>query len=430
MLGFIKDVTSVGLSKIAIIFSGLLTSMIIARALGPDNNGVIAALLVYPSLFMSVGSLGIRQSTTYFLGKQIFTENQIKKAVIQIWFFTTIISIVICYFLMTGLSNSGENKLLVLFALAPIPFALFNTYNSGVFLGKNQIKQFNKINWVPSLLILVLTGILVLFYSFGIKGYLIALIGGPMFISFFLLFKNKFINSFSIKLDWKVIIPMISLGSVYAIALLFISLNAQLDIIILDKLSTAHETGIYSKGYSVSNYLLQIPWMLSTIVFTRSSISKQDVKFSKKVCQLLRISFVLLLIVSIILFLISDFLIVLMFGEEFHESALVLKYLLFGTLFLSLFKILNQDLAGKGKPWISMKAMIPGLIINIVFNFILIPKYGAMGAALASTISYSVAIVIFLHYYSLLTTIKIKELISYKKSDFQPIVQLIKKLKR
>ena len=69
MVSFLKDTLSVGISKILMIVFGLATSIIIARTLGPEKNGIIAALLVYPSLFMSIGSLGIRQSTAYFLGK-------------------------------------------------------------------------------------------------------------------------------------------------------------------------------------------------------------------------------------------------------------------------------------------------------------------------------------------------------------------------
>ena len=325
MISFIKDVFRVSISKFAIIVFGLITSIITARYLGPEKNGIIAILMVYPSLFMAIGSLGVRQSTTYFLGKKIFSEDQIKTAITQIWFFTSIFSVLICYFLMTELSRSGVNKPLVYLALAPIPFVLFNTYNSGVFLGKNEISKFNKINWIPPLIVLILTIVFLLIYTLDIFGYLLALIGGPMFISFLLLFKNKFINSFSLKFNWSVIIPMIKLGGVYAIALLFISLNAKLDLIILGWLSTSYETGIYSKGYSVGNYILQIPWMLNTIVFTRSAIAINDFEFSKKVCQLLRISILVILFFALILFLLSDFIIVLMFGPGFKESASVLK---------------------------------------------------------------------------------------------------------
>lgn len=430
MNSFIKDVFSVGVSKVLIIIAGVTTSIIVARVLGPEKNGVIAALLVYPSLFMSVGSLGIRQSTTYFLGKAIFTEAQIKKAIAQIWLFTTLFSIASCFLLLRYLSDVGDNMWYIVLALCPIPFALFNTYNSGLFLGKNQIGTFNKINWIPTVVVLVITAILVLWLSTGIQGYLIALIVGPLIISAILLFKNKFIEAFSLEVNWVIIKRMLSLGSIYALALMVINLNYRIDVILLDKLSTAFETGIYAKGVSITEYLWQIPMLLSTVVFARSAVSKNDKMFSLKVAQLLRLSFLVIGLGALILFLCSEFIIVLMFGEAFIKSVEVLNVLLPGVVLLTIFKVINMDLSGKGKPWISLKAMLPALMINIVLNFILIPKYGAYGAALASTISYSLASVLFITFYSKATHIPIATLMRYRKTDFQPLVQILKKIKR
>jgi len=429
MRRFLSDVFSIGVSKALIIVFSLMTTVIIARVLGPEKNGVIASLLVYPSLFMSIGSLGIRQSTTYFLGKGIFTEEEIKRAITQIWLFTTVFSIVVCFVLMRYFSKSGENMWLVILALMPIPFTLFNTYNSGIFLGKNEISSFNKINWIPTVLVFLVTSVLVLWLSFGISGYLIAMVAGPTFISLVLLFKNKFIKAFSLNFNWVIIKRMLSLGLVYALALLVINLNYRIDVILLDKLSTAFETGIYSKGVSITEYLWQIPMLLSTVVFARSAVSKNDRDFSLKVAQLLRISILVIGIGALALFFISEQVIVLMYGNAFVNSVLVLNVLLPGVVLLTVFKVINMDLSGKGKPWVSLKAMLPALIINIILNFILIPQQGASGAALASTISYTIAAILFVHFYSKEVSIPIKDILGYKKSDFQPFIKILKKVK-
>jgi len=89
---------------------------------------------------------------------------------------------------------------------------------------------------------------------------------------------------------------------------------------------------------------------------------------------------------------------------------------------------MNMDLAGKGKPWIAMQAMLPALLFNIILNFIFIPKYGANGAALSSTISYAVAGLLFLWFYSIAVKIPIKEILVYKRADFDPIKSVILKL--
>src|SRR5690554_3960885 len=164
----VGDLTRVMMSKGAVIIVSIVNSIITARYLGPENNGIIAALTVYPSLIMTIGSLGIRQSTAYFLGKQLYTEEKIKRAITQIWGFTSIISIGVCFVLMRYLSDSGQNIFWVLLTLIPIPFSLFNTYNAGIFLGKNHIKSFNRINWIPPLITLILVALFIIVWSMGI----------------------------------------------------------------------------------------------------------------------------------------------------------------------------------------------------------------------------------------------------------------------
>ncbi|MFV0221282.1 polysaccharide biosynthesis C-terminal domain-containing protein [Empedobacter falsenii] len=430
MSSFISDLLRVLSSNIMTIIFGLFTSIITARYIGPEGNGIIAGLAVYPSLFMTIGSLGIRQSTTYFIGKGTFTEEKIKTAITQIWITTSIISVIICYFLMSYFSKSGYNQFWVLLSLAPIPFNLFVTYNSGIFLGKGEIKKFNKVNWIPPLLILIASALFLIVFNFGVSGALLATLLGPLFMAFIMLIKNNFLKSFNLNFDFKIIKAMLSLGLIYAFSLLIINLNYKVDYILLDKLSTSYELGIYSKGATITQYLWQIPMVLSTIVFSRSAISKDDKIFSLKIAQLLRISFIIISIASIVFWLISKYLILYMYGEEFLPSTIVLNYLLPGVVILTIFKVMNMDLAGKGKPYIAMFAMLPSLVINVILNIIFIPQYGAAGSALCSTISYIIAALLFLYLYSKEVKIPIKEIVKFKQTDFDPILNILKKLKK
>ncbi len=430
MRSFLKDTVSIGFSKAGIIGFSLLTSMITARVLGPEKNGIISALLVYPSIFMSFGSLGIRQSTTFLLGQNKYSEEAIKTAITQIWAFTSIVSVICCFLLMRYLSQTGDHLWLVFLALIPIPFTLFNTYNSGIFLGRNDIRKFNQINWIPPFVILVFTIVFLFFFDGDIQGYMLALISGPIAIFIILLFKNKFIQSFSLNFNIPLIKSLIGLGLIYALSLLIINLNYKFDIIMLEKMSTAYQTGIYSKGASLTEFLWQIPMFLSTIVFARSATSKDGLAFSRKVAQLMRLSFLIISIASLVLWLLADYVVVGMFGKKFLGSVEVFNLLLPGVVLLTIYKVMNMDLAGKGKPWIAMIAMIPSLIINILMNSFLIPLYGASGAALSSLISYSVAALLFLMVYSKTVQLPVREIITFRKTDFDPIVSIIHKIRK
>ncbi|WP_114752534.1 oligosaccharide flippase family protein [Pleomorphovibrio marinus] len=429
MKGFLDDLLSVVFSKAGIITFGLLKSVILARWLGPELNGTIASLIVFPSLFMAIGSLGIRQSTAYFVGKGIYPEAEIKRSVVQIWMLSTVLSLFTCFVLIRYFSTSGDNMTLVVLAISPIPFSLFNTYNSGYFLGKNQIKKFNKVNWIPPLISLLGALLLVVVLDLSIIGAMFSMIFGPFFMSLIMLRSNGFINGFSFRVEIKVIKSLLSLGVIYAIALLMMNLNYKVDIILLNRLSSDYETGIYSKGSGLIQHLWQIPMMLSTIIFARSATSKNSYAFSLSVVKLLRISIIAIGLASLVMAIGAEWLIQLLFGEAFIPSASVLMYLLPGVLLLTFYKVLNMDMAGRGKPWISLKSMVPALIVNVILNIWLIPGMGANGAAIASTISYSLAALIFLWVYSLEVGIPIREILHFKSSDFKFIKDIQKKRK-
>lgn len=426
----IEDILRVGGSHLIVISLGLVVSILTARYIGPEGNGLIASLTVYPSLFMAFGSLGVRQSITYFLGKNIFSEQQIRTAITHIWIMITPTSLIICFIIMYNFSNSGSNLTLVILALLPIPFTLFNTFSSGIFLGNNDIKYYNKVNWIPSLVVFLGVLLFIVTFNFGVRGAMLASVGGPMVMSIVLIVRNYRSNDFFIKFDWSIIQPMLSLGIVYATALLVINLNYKIDIILLDSMSNSHELGIYSKGALLAEYFWKIPAVLSTVIFARSAVSKHEKYFSLHVAQLLRVSFVIVIIVALLVFLFSKWIVVCLYGIKFYESETVLNLLLPGVVILTVFKVMNMDLAGKAKPWIALKAMVPALIVNVVLNIVMIPRFGADGAAIASTLSYSLAGLLFLGFYSKAVNLSIRDIIRYKSTDFQPIFNFLRKLKR
>ncbi|MEP2058221.1 MAG: flippase [Maribacter litoralis] len=431
MATFLKDISKVGFSKILIIFFGVLNSVIVARTLGPENNGIIASILVFPSMFLIFSSLGVSNAATFFLGKDLIDEVQLKKAIGFIWCFTSMFSLISCFLLLHFFTTTEIGYRVILLAICPIPFTLLNTYNSGIFLGKNQIDLFNKISWIPYGITLSLTIIFLVIFDFGIEGFFYAYLGGPVFIFIVLLLKNNIFRYLRGIPNWEVIRQILQLGSVYAISLVIVKLHYQIDIILLNQLSTPFEVGIYTKGAVITEYLWQIPMLFNTVVFARSANSKDDLAFSLKVVQLLRISLIVIGVAGIVLEMLSEFVVVLFYGEAFAESSSVLMILVPGVLLLTFYKILNTDLHGKGKPWVAIKAMLPGLVINVILNLYLVPVYGSNGAAISSTISYSIAALIFILIYSKEVNIPLKKIFEFRLQDFAPLRDvLIKILKR
>ncbi|WP_316742784.1 flippase [Pedobacter antarcticus] len=426
---FLKDLLSVFSSKAASLLLGLVTSILTARYLGPEGNGVIAALSIYPSLFMALGALGIQQSTTYFVGQNKYSVSDIYNSVLAIWLITSTLGISVSYLLIKYFAKENFSNDLIILAVIAIPFSLYTTYTSGIFLGMQNIKEFNRINWIPALTNAILTFVLIGLFPFGVKGSMIAIFLGVFILTFIVFIKIRKYTDVRIRFNWIIIKDLFKLGAIYAFTTLIASLNYKVDIILLEKWSNVYELGIYSKGAVLVELMWQVPVILSTIIFSRSAAAKDSKLFSIKVCQLLRFTIIIIVGISVIFFIMSGFIINTLYGEKFAHSAEVIRMLIPGVMLMVLYKVLYMDMAGRGRPWMSMEAMIPAVILNVILNYFLVPKYGAVGSSIASTISYSLSAIVFVVRYSQYTGISLRSIFTYTADDWHTFKRAVESVK-
>lgn len=425
----IGDLISVGRSKGVVIACGLMKAVLIARFLGPEKNGIIAALVIYPTLVMTVGSLGVRKSAAFLLGSGRYNERDVKSAVFVLWILSTVFSVICLFFLMGYTSKTEFSLTLLMLAISPVPFSLFITYASGLYLGRNEIGSFNRVNWLPPFITVVMVAVLVGWVKLSIEGVLIAELLGVLVMGVLLFFRLDFSVGIQIKGIWLVVKDLLKLGVAYAVSLLVLNLNYRLDVILLDRFANPYEIGIYSKGAVLSQYLWEVPMLLGTIVFARGARAKDRRLFSLRVCQLLRISLLLIGLGCLFLFALGGQIIELLFSSAFAESASVMRLLLPGVFLLTIFKVLNMDMSSQGRPWFAMKAMVPALVVNVLLNILLIPMYGADGAAFASTISYICGAILFLFHYRKASGLLWNEILGFSLKDFSELGVYFNKIK-
>ena len=418
MNSFLRDLISVFRSRLFVITSGVLTSILTARYISPEGNGLLAILIAYPDIIITLGALGISHAITYLIGKEIYKLEDIVSSIFAILILSVSICITICFFLLNFFVKASIDTNLIIIAIFMIPFMLFNNYSAGIFLGTKSIKDFNKINWIPDVLKLFGILVLVVLLNRDVYGGIMSVLFGHIVLTIFIFNKLNGKNLLVINFNFNIVREIIKLGLLYAISLFIINLNYKIGTILLGWFSNEYEVGIYSKGVSVVQYLWEIPTLLSTLIFSRSANAKDPDKFSQNVCHLLRLCSIIILLIGAIFFFLSEYIMVYIYGENFRSSAIIQKILIPGVWLLTVFKVLNMDLVGKGKPLIAMKAIGPALVINITINILITSNFGGIGAAIASTLSYCIGAALFLHHYSVAVKIPIKEIIFFKKDDF------------
>ena len=394
---------------------GIASGILLARYLGPDQRGQLGALMVVPSMLVSLLNLGIRQSVVRELGKQDFPARHIVRTVVVMSFWLSVVAVA-GGGVVFSLFYAREPLPFILLAISVAPAMLTTSLFSGIMLANDSIGAYSRLRVYPSILQLAGVLVLVVLFAFQLTGALVAQVVAYYLVACYamLWLMGQSRDNGGFRFD--VARRLTSVGLVYAIALFSLALNYRIDIILLRRYSTLSQIGQYTIGVGLAEQLWQIPAAIGVLMFVKSSRrGNNDIEF---VARVLRLNLLVALGLSGLLFVFSQYLVPFVYGPDYLESVGVVRTIIPGVFIFIIFKILYSDLAGRGKPQVALFVMIPSVLLNVILNIILIPTHGAQGAALASSISYVFGAVLFLICYKNSVGVPLQTLFAFRFSDF------------
>jgi O-antigen/teichoic acid export membrane protein len=176
--------------------------------------------------------------------------------------------------------------------------------------------------------------------------------------------------------------------------------NYRLDVFIVNYFLNPAQVGIYALGVTVSESLWQIPQAVAIALFPRSARTVED-GATEFTCLILRQVLLISCASGLLLALVSPVVIPLVFGARFSPGVAVIWWIIPGTVTLALGKVAASDLAGRHKTFYTSIFGVVALVITVISDWLLIPRMGIQGAALASSLAYAVygvLLVAALHY--------------------------------
>lgn len=415
-----NNIISIFSTNVFILGLVVISGIILPRLLNPNALGRINSLIALTAIIYSFTFLGMRSSLLMHLGQKKFEQQQILSALGYIFLISTILSTLAILLFFFILSTDQYTFIIILLVCLINPFEFIISYMQGYNLAMGRFGNFNRLKWVPKLVYLAAVILFVGVLGWNIKGALLAIVISNLVTIFVYIGMNgsrlpEFKHG---AIPYKVIKSLIGYGGLYAMAFLVTRLNHKIDILILKKMCDIAEVGYYSLAANVAETIWQIPIAIGVVLMTRSASQSNQKVVTGEVCSSLRVSLVVVLFAATTLFLIAPWLVTILFGERYADSIPIIRTILPGITFFVILKILNSQFVGTGKPQLTMIALIPGLIINVVLNILFIPSYKGIGAAMATNLSYFSASFMLLLVYSRTFKIGLLEIFRYRKSDF------------
>lgn len=166
-----------------------------------------------------------------------------------------------------------------------------------------------------------------------------------------------------------------------------------MDVAIIGIFLTQMHVGAYETAWKVTGAVMLVSSSIATTIFPQ--ISKWDAEGNTdKIEELIPngIAWSLLLIVPSFFgaLLLSEDILLYLFGEEFTIAWVVLIILLADKIVGAVQAIIGRSLSAIDHPGLSARASMVSVILNVILNIVLIYQFGIIGAAVATFLSSSI----------------------------------------
>lgn len=395
-----------------------LTFFILAKWLQPEGFGLFSLTMAIISLFGLFADFGITESSSKFVAENLATENGIPKSVIKAG---AILSLVlgltvsaICLLSANSIANwQGYDELAGLLKAGTllIIFININVLGDGIFRGAQDFKSPAIINIVVRPLQL-LSIVLLVKLNYGVEGAVwgltlgfglsAAISLGIVYLHIYRPVKEKLEIGVALK---KVFFYSLPIG----ISSFSYFLYTRVDIILLGYFSGTVQVA----NYNVADRIYQLPLMLvSAFVIVLAPIVTREYargnynKLQEIFARSESFMFFLMIPISIAIFVLSGPVIRWLL-PSYQESVVLLRILAPLIILKGIGGVATGGfLVSTGNAGMLAKITLFGAFLNLVFDLLLIPRYGAIGAMITTTVIHSFTIVLSICY--LLSKLKLR----------------------
>lgn len=427
-MSFVKNSFNTLISNIIIIFIGFFTSFIISRTLGAELQGVYNLAILMPTMMYNFLNFGQDTSVMYYLSNKSVKKKDAINNMIPVLIGYTIISTAIGLISIILLKEKMFNEVsypILILALLISPLTFLNNNLSAVLKSEGKFKVLNRIQVVNKLIYFIICTIL--FFLVRVEIVVLANIV-ILIISIVTIWRKLGIKRVKPCFNREYQENNLKYGFKSYLANMITFLNYRLDTFLIKALSNSTiAVGQYGVAVTLAEQVWVFSSAISSVMFPYVTSIENDEEKSRVTSTTFKIVMAFTFIAIVVLILFSN-VIGVIYGPDYYGSIMPFKVLLVGIFSLSLGKILANDIAARGKPELNALSNLVGLIINVSFNILLIPRMGIVGAAVATSISYTITSCLFVISFLRLTKLSIWKLFIFDKEEIEIVLGFIKKL--
>jgi O-antigen/teichoic acid export membrane protein len=375
-------------ARILQIAAGMVTLPLLARTLGTDGYGIWTAGLGFVGLFAGFSDLGLANASMQMMAKDPEHEGEWLAALSSLRTVLSLAAALLCLpFIPLVFGTSGEPPLVALVLVITVFTAgagvLLSVFRSRLRMGIPLVLMIiQSAMWIGVVVVLALTDASVIAVACAYTAVL-SVVAVLQVVA-----TRRYVPIFwqRAREHWG---PLLRLALPIGLGGIFITIYYKIDAVLLYSIGGAHEAGIYGVAYRFLDPLVFLPSAVMgafmPVVAAHHGRDDERVRgFVQRCIDLMAIIGLPGFAVAIVL---SPQIIELFAGPEFAGSAEVLPILMAAFAVICYGYLAGFIAPVLGLQWRYAAYAATGAVANVLLNLALIPKYGAVGSAVATLVT-------------------------------------------
>jgi O-antigen/teichoic acid export membrane protein len=336
------------------------------------------------------GHFGITDAAAYFQRKtkystaEVYHTNFLFLCGIFILFFSTIMLL-----RSQNLILKDYDFILIIFVSVSIIFFTFiNDLMTATYISSEKIIKLNNRILLSSIVINILYFIFWMFGHLSTINYIVIFSMNAILVN--ILLTSGLGIPFKFRFDKILLKEQFSYGIIVYFGVLFLYFSFRIDQWMIKHYLSNADLGIYAIGVTISELMLIIPTSFVNPFRARLyNIDKNDPNYKTLTVKTVKFTFYAVLLISVVVFFASELIPSgFLYGSKYADSVMLVQIMVAGIIFTVFGTIGIHYFIIKGSPFVIFFINLAVLIFNFSINLYLIPKFGLIGAAAASSVSH------------------------------------------
>ena len=425
-----KDVQLTLLSRIPVMLLSFLSVVFLTRLLGPEGNGVYTFTFAVLNLFFTVIGFQLEGTLPVFLARDKENAPGIFSA-IGLLAFLSFIAFAVALSIIVFLVPGGEQWVIpedqtvmffFLFLLVAFGLRRISTLMLAALRGLFRFKAFNAYMLLNQFLPTVVYGTLLWLTASGEWTIslqqcfkVILLIETALVVTGLIFFWRYNILSFSSKYaDYLKPISSLSYKSLLSASGHF--LNKRLDVWFVQFYKGTAMLGQYGLATQVTNFISDAMTPFNQVLIPYIAEAPPE-DHKEIVSRTARLNISIAIIAAVLIISTSWIFIPLLFGGQFRQAIPATQILAIGIIFISQRLVFTGYFKAINKMRFPMQASWAGVVMTVILDIVLIPVFGIIGAAWATTIAYATTSIYLVYMAQKKLDFSLLHILLLKKSD-------------